>query len=81
MIQNDIINMFVDLIPAIFDAHYDDFEFKGRDTLYNYFSELDYEAWNTTLIPKKIIEREDDLWSGNHTFERLANAFPEYPLY
>jgi len=55
MIQNDIINLFVDtLIPAIFDAHYDDFTFKGREVLYNYYSMIEYEAWNTTLFPEKL---------------------------
>ena len=66
-IQNDIINLFVDtLIPAIFDAHYDDFEFKGRDSIFNYFSLLDYEGWNTTIIPKEIVEEEKDLASASH---------------
>ena len=82
MIQNNIINMAVDnLIPAIFDAHYDDFEFKGREMIYNYYSILDWEGLNTTILPKYMLEREADLWSLIKDFRRLANSFPDYPLW
>ena len=67
MTENDIINLFVDtLIPAIFDAHYDDFEFKGRESIYNYFSILDYKGWNTTILPKNMVDEEKDLMSVSH---------------
>jgi hypothetical protein len=65
LIQSDIINFAVDyLIPAIFDAHYDDFEFKGREMLYNYYSLLEYDGWNTTLLPEPVLKFEKYLLGG-----------------
>lgn len=41
-------------LAEYFDLYYDDFEFKDRDMLYNYFSLVQYDSYNTSWVPKTL---------------------------
>lgn len=41
-------------LAEYFDFYYDDFEFKGTEMLYNYFSLIQYESYNTSWVPKDM---------------------------
>ena len=49
--------------------------------LYNYFSTLKYDGYNTTLFPKSIWNVELDLLSLAHKWKRLSKVYPDYPLW